>query len=141
MSENEHADDHAGHFIVPPKYYIINAVVIAILMFLTIAASEVTFPGGVNGVGYWVALLIAILKASCIVSIFMGVKWNTPLVKVFALGVVGWLIILFTFPMIDIASAKWELGTPYSDIGHEGENTLFMDDDAELLVDAEPKAD
>jgi cytochrome c oxidase subunit 4 len=137
MSENEHADDHAGHYIVPPKFYIINAIVIAILMFLTIAASWIEMPGGINGWGYGVALFIAVLKAACIVGIFMGVKWNTPLVKVFALGVIGWLALLFLFPMIDLASTKWDLGTPYGDIGHQGENVLFLNADAEMHESAE----
>lgn len=124
MSETEHTDDHAGHFIVPPKYYIINAIVIAFLMFLTIAASWIELPGGTNGWGYGLALLIAILKAACIISIFMGVKWNTPIVKVFALGVIGWLALLFTFTMIDVASPSWGLGSPYGDLGHEGQNAI-----------------
>ncbi len=124
MSENEHTDDHAGHFIVPPKYYIINAVIIAILMALTVGAYELDLPGGINGMGLYLALFIAALKAGCIIAIFMGVKWNTPLVKMFALAVIGWLIILFTFTLIDVASPDWGLGSPYLDIGHQGVNSL-----------------
>jgi caa(3)-type oxidase subunit IV len=126
MSENAHAEEHAGHHIISPKTYVINAIVITILMLLTVAFGKVEWLnfGHPNGLNLLIALLIAIAKCACIIAIFMGVKWNTPLVKVFALGVIGWLAILFMFTMIDVASPNWGLGTPYGDIGHQGQNSL-----------------
>lgn len=126
MSENEHADDHAGHFIIPWQYYGYNFVAITILMALTVIFGKVDALdfGHVNGVNLWIALGIAAAKAGCIIAIFMGVKWSTPIVKVFALGVIGWLFILFVFFLVDYASPSWGLGTPYSDYENPGEKPL-----------------
>jgi cytochrome c oxidase subunit IV len=121
MSDTDHDDDHAGHYIVPPKYYMINAVVITVLMALTVfAAKGMDLPGGVNGLNLWLALAIAVAKAGFIVAIFMGVKWNTPLVKMFALCAVAWLMIMFVFTLVDYASPSWGLGTPYTDYANPG---------------------
>lgn len=119
-------DDHAGHaehYIVPARYYWINAVIITVLMALTVIAAKwevMHLPGGVNGLNLWLALAIAVAKAGFIMAIFMGVKWNSPMVKVFALGAVGWLIILFVFFLVDYASPSWGLGTPYLDYANPG---------------------
>ena len=95
MSDTHHEEEHAHHFIVPWQYYMVNAVIITVLMALTVfAAKGMDLPGGTNGLNLWLALFIAILKAGFIMAIFMGVKWNSPLVKLFAIGVVGWLMML-----------------------------------------------
>jgi hypothetical protein len=54
----------------------------------------------------------------------MGVKWSTPIVKMFALGVIAWLFILFMFFLVDYASPSWGLGTPYMDYNNPGEYPL-----------------
>jgi caa(3)-type oxidase subunit IV len=110
MSEN-----HAEHHIIPIKLYIINAGVILVLMFATVAFAKVEaldFPGGVNGINLWIALVIAIMKTACIMSIFMGVWWNSPLVRLFATGAWVWLLIFFAFTISDAISPKAGLGTP-----------------------------
>lgn len=125
MSDTHHEEEHAHHFIVPWQYYMVNAVIITVLMALTVfAAKGMDLPGGTNGLNLWLALFIAILKAGFIMAIFMGVKWNSPLVKLFAIGVVGWLMILFTFFLVDYASPSWGLGTPYADYENPGEKPL-----------------
>ena len=135
MSENEnkdehvddHADGHAGHFIIPWQYYGYNFAAITILMTLTVMFGKMdvlSFGDNVNGVNLWIALGIAVAKAGCIIAIFMGVKWSTPIVKVFALGVLGWLTILFVFFLVDYASPSWGLGTPYSDYYNPGVKPL-----------------
>jgi caa(3)-type oxidase subunit IV len=112
MSDN-HSSEHAGHHIIPLKLYIINACVITVLMFLTVfVAKGMELPGAVNGLSLWIALAIAITKTACIMSIFMGVWWNTPLVKVFATGAWAWLLIFFAFTLSDVMSPRAGLGTP-----------------------------
>jgi len=111
MSDN-HSDEHAGHHIIPLKLYIINACIITVLMFLTVfVAKGMELPGGVNGPALWIALAIAILKTACIMSIFMGVYWNTPLVRIFATGAWVWLLIFFAFTLSDVMSPRAGLGT------------------------------
>ena len=126
MSENEQAGDHAGHYLIPSRYYGYNFAVIAVLMSLTVLAAkwDVMDFHAVNGVNLWIALGIAIAKAGCIMAIFMGVKWSTPLVKMFALCAVAWLMILFTFFLVDYASPSWGLGTPYQDYENPGQKPL-----------------
>lgn len=126
MSEETHTDDHAGHHVTSPKLYVYNAIAITILMLLTVVFGKyepLNF-GHVNGLNLVIALAIAIAKCACIISIFMGVWWNTPLVKMFALAVIGWLCIMFMFTLIDVASPDWGLGTPYLDIANPGQNPL-----------------
>ena len=111
---DEH-DEHAGHHIISPKLYMINFGLIFILMLLTVAFGTMPaldFPGGTNGVNLWIALFIALLKMTCIMAIFMGVWWNSPLVKVFATGAWVWLLIFFAFTLSDALSPRANLGTP-----------------------------
>lgn len=138
-----HTDEHAGHHITSPKLYVINAIVIAILMVLTVAFAKYEPLSSLgsdhpNGLGFLIALVIAIAKCGCIIAIFMGVWWNTPIVKMFALGVVGWLALLFMFTMIDVASPDWGkgpknpdgLGSPYADLENQGVNPLYPEPEA-----------
>ena len=136
----EHAEEHAGHHITPPKFYVYNALAVAALMGLTVLFGkwDVLDFHEVNGLNLLIALVIAIAKCGCIIAIFMGVWWNTPLVKMFALAVVGWLCILFMFTLIDVASPDWGLGTPYLDLGHPGQNPLHMESPAPIEAPAPP---
>lgn len=58
-----------------------------------------------------IALAIAGLKASLVILIFMGVKYNTPLTKVVAASGFVWLIILFGITMGDYLTRTW-IGFP-----------------------------
>lgn len=139
MSEETHTeahddDHHHEHFIVPWKYYVINAIAITILMFLTVYAAEFDF-GHTNGLNLVIALLIACAKTACIGAIFMGVWWNSPLVKVFATCAIVWLLIMFSFMLVDYASPKWGLGTPYLDYEEPGRPVLPGQDSAQIITD------
>jgi cytochrome c oxidase subunit 4 len=60
------------------------------------------------------ALAIAIFKASLVVLFFMHVKYNTPLMWVFAGAGFFWLIILFALTMQDYVSRGWDdTGVPF----------------------------
>ena len=58
-----------------------------------------------------IALAIAGFKASLVILIFMGVKYNTPLTKVVAASGFLWLIILFGITMGDYLTRSW-IGFP-----------------------------
>ena len=58
-----------------------------------------------------VALAVAVLKASLVVLIFMGVRHNTPLTKVVVVSGFLWLFILFGLTMADYLTRPW-LGVP-----------------------------
>jgi caa(3)-type oxidase subunit IV len=129
MSEAAHTDEHqehAEHHIVPPRFYVLNAIAITILMALTVIAGkwDVLNFGNPNGLNLVIALLIAMAKTACIGAVFMGVWWNSPLVKVFALGVIAWIIIFFAFTLVDYINPEYGLDTPYTDFHHQGESPL-----------------
>jgi cytochrome c oxidase subunit 4 len=58
-----------------------------------------------------VALAVAVLKASLVVLVFMGVRHNTPLTKVVVVSGFLWLFILFGLTMADYLTRPW-LGVP-----------------------------
>lgn len=78
---NVHTQNHAH--VVPAMTYHITLAKLAALMGLTIWASYIQFPGGVM-VNNAVAMIIAITKAYLVVTIFMGVKYQTELTKFWA---------------------------------------------------------
>ncbi len=117
----------AGHKIVPPKYYVINISVLGVLMVITVLFGKwdvLNLSSNPNGINLAIALGIAIAKATCIVSIFMGVAFATKLVRVFALGGFAWLIILFLFTMTDYVNPSADWGTPYYDATDPGTSPL-----------------
>jgi len=113
--------DHHGeheHHITPPSKLTVNLFILGVLMGLTILAAQVDFGhiisnmiGGSSALGSYInnfiALGIAIAKAYFVVSIFMGVKWGTPLIKLWAMTGFVWMTLLFiTFG--DYGSRNWE---------------------------------
>jgi cytochrome c oxidase subunit 4 len=93
--------------IVPVKNYI---AVFIVLMVLTVATYEVA-KINLGGFNLVVALTIAIVKASCVILIFMHVKYSTTLTKaVVASGFFFFLIMIF-FTMNDLLTRSWS-GTP-----------------------------
>lgn len=116
-----------AHKIVPAKYYVINFMVITVLMIMTVLFGKwevLNWSSNPNGINLAIALIIAIMKAGCIVLIFMGVAFNTPLVRVFAIAGFSWLIILFLFLMTDYVNPLGNLGSPYNDIASPGSTPL-----------------
>jgi caa(3)-type oxidase subunit IV len=110
MSEHTH-----DHHITPPKTLRLTLIALAGLMGLTILAA--VFDVGhfvTRSDGFWasfvnnsVALAIAIVKAACVVQIFMGVKWGTQLVKIWAYFGFVWLACLL-ITLGDYTSRYWE---------------------------------
>ena len=58
------------------------------------------------------ALAIAIFKASLVVLFFMHVRYNTPLMWVFAAAGFFWMIIMFALTMQDYVSRDWDPPAP-----------------------------
>jgi len=56
-----------------------------------------------------VALAIAFFKASLVVYIFMGVRFNEKLILVAAISSVFWLFIMLSFLAGDYMSRHWEI--------------------------------
>lgn len=97
-SHHDHHDDHEhGHHIIPQKLLFTVGGALVVLMALTIAAAKVPDGMGIH-VPYWIAWVIAITIAYCkaflVVQYFMGVKYTTKLIKVFAYGGFVWVLFL-----------------------------------------------
>lgn len=107
---------HADHHVKPASLYYVTFAKLAVLMVLTIAAARAPFMTADNP--FWqkpiasyamnfVALGIAITKAYLVVSIFMGVKFGSQLVKLFALLGFAWVLFMSGLA-IDYGTRKWE---------------------------------
>ena len=106
-----HAKDHGdGPHIVPMRVYF--SVIACLFVFTAITVAVAFLSLGVMNTP--VALAIAIFKASLVVLFFMHVKYNTPLMWVFAGAGFFWLIILFALTMQDYVSRSWDdMGVPF----------------------------
>jgi cytochrome c oxidase subunit 4 len=91
------------HIITPIRTYVTVFVGLLICTGLTVLVAKQEF-GALNTP---VALAIACFKASLVIWIFMGVRYNTPLTKVAVVSGFAWLLILFGLGMGDYLSRPW----------------------------------
>jgi len=96
----------SGH-IASTKSYIWVFIALIVGTALTYAAALVDF-GFFNNV---VMLAIALVKASLVILIFMGVRWSSRLTWVVAASGFVWLLILFGITMSDYLTRGWMVGS------------------------------
>ena len=96
------SEHHSHHVIVPVKTYVLTFVSLLILTVLTVAMSLIDF-GSMNLV---IALLVAFVKASCVVWLFMGLKWDRGFNLVAFVGSILFLLIFVGLVFSDIAFRK-----------------------------------
>ncbi len=83
--------------IVPKKTYYTVGLILLVLMVTTIGAAYIDL-GPFN---IYIALTIAIIKATLVIMYFMHVKYNTKITWIFAGAGFLWLIIMFALTMAD----------------------------------------
>ncbi|MCB0826485.1 MAG: hypothetical protein KDC26_09865 [Armatimonadetes bacterium] len=103
MATAQHDHSHSHH-IIPMPVLIGNLVLLGFLMGATIWAAQ-SLPAMLHSSGLpdaqislimnIVALTIAFLKAGFVIAIFMGVKYTTKLVKLYAIGGFVWFCLMF----------------------------------------------
>jgi cytochrome c oxidase subunit 4 len=93
--------------ITPARHYYLVFLSLVILTVVTVGIARVDL-GAMNTP---IALAVAGLKATLVILIFMGVRFNTPLTKVVAASGFLWLIILFGITLSDYLTRHW-LGVP-----------------------------
>lgn len=93
----KHSESH--HVIVPVKSYVATFSALLVLTFLTVLVSRFDF-GSFNLV---IALVVAFCKASLVVWIFMGMKWDRGFNFVAFVGSILFLIIFVGLTFSDIA--------------------------------------
>jgi cytochrome c oxidase subunit 4 len=89
--------------IVPVRTY--GAVFAALLVLTALTYIVATFDFGLLNTP--IALAVAGLKAFLVISIFMGVRYNTPLTKVVVLAGFFWLLIMFVLTLNDYLTRGW----------------------------------
>jgi cytochrome c oxidase subunit 4 len=99
--------EHAEHHIVPKRVYILVFLALIALTWVTTLVSEIDL-GSLN---IYVALSIAIFKASLVVLFFMHVKYGTRLTKMIVLCGLYWLLLLLFIAMADLWTRGW-MGVP-----------------------------
>jgi cytochrome c oxidase subunit 4 len=95
------------HHVAPKLLYyaVFGALVVGTV--LTVVAAKIDM-GPFNNV---VMLTIAIAKATLVILYFMHVRWGSRLTWVIVASSFFWLLILFTFTMMDYMSRGWIPGT------------------------------
>jgi len=95
--------DHAEHHIVPKRVYFLVFFALIVLTWVTTIVSTVDL-GALN---IYVALSIAIFKASLVVLFFMHVKYGSRLTKMIVLCGLYWLLLQPFIAMADLCTRGW----------------------------------
>jgi len=83
--------------VLPIRSYLNVFFALMLLTALTTAAAFVDF-GSFNDV---IAMAIAGTKAGLVIAIFMHVKYQSPLIRIFAVAGFAWLLIFFVLILTD----------------------------------------
>ena len=100
-------EQHSEHHIVPKRVYYLVFLTLIVMTWVTAFVSTVDL-GRLN---VFVALSIAIFKASLVILFFMHVKYGTRLTKMIVLAGMYWLILLLFIVMMDLWTRNW-MGVP-----------------------------
>jgi cytochrome c oxidase subunit 4 len=99
---SDNQDEHPQeHHIVPLIYYFAVFGVLVVGTILTYFVATVDLDRIFPGANTLVALLIAFFKMTCVVLIFMHVRWSSRLIWLTAIAGFFWLAIMFAFTMQD----------------------------------------
>ncbi len=94
------AHGYGPHHVTPAATFLNVLIALLFLTVITVAASRVDF-GSAN---LLIAMLIATVKASLVISIFMHVKWDTAINRVVFLSSFLFLSLLLIFTLSDQAT-------------------------------------
>lgn len=98
----------AQHHVVPIKIYLRVFLALITMTAITVAVAFLNL--------HWmntpIALAIALFKASIVILFFMHVRYNTPLMWLFAGAGFFWLAILLVFTLSDYLTRHWETVPP-----------------------------
>ena len=89
-----------AHFVVPVRYYVATFVSLLILTFFTVVVARFDF-------GKWnivVAMSVAVVKATLVGMIFMGLRWDKKMNAAFFISSFAFLAIFLSFSLMDVAS-------------------------------------
>ena len=96
------------HHIVPLSIYFRVFGLLMVMTALTVAVAFVDLGWGNTPV----ALAIALFKATIVILFFMHVRYNTPVMWLYAGAGFFWLLILLVLTMQDYYTRGWETPAP-----------------------------
>jgi cytochrome c oxidase subunit 4 len=89
--------------VVSPKLYV--SIFLALMFFTILTVVVAYFDLGRANV--FIALGIAIIKATLVVLFFMHVRWSSTLTKVFVVAGLFWLFIMVALTLSDYLTRPW----------------------------------
>lgn len=99
--------EHSEFHVVPVRVYVLVFLTLILMTWVTALVSTIDM-GRLN---VFVALSIAIFKASLVILFFMHVKYGTRLTKFIVLAGLYWLTLLLFIAMVDLWTRGW-MGVP-----------------------------
>ena len=96
--------EQGSHHIVPPKSYLNVLLALLGLTILTVVVAKPVSGLDLGFLNTAVAMLIATVKASIVLAIFMHLKYDNKLHLALFLTGIFFVILLFAFSYIDIIS-------------------------------------
>ena len=105
MAEHGHhsPDERASAHIVDPKTYRWVIFWLMVLLIITLGAATQDW-GKLN---LPIAMVIAVIKVYIVMAYFMHLKFNSKLVRFFALGALGFLFVMFLITPSDYITRGW----------------------------------
>ena len=104
MANTHHGHDHHGgdhaHHIVPLKHYWLTIAALLVLTIITVGASYIDF--GSAAYNWAVSIAIASTKASLVMMIFMGLKWDDNLNRIAILSTIVGLAVFLWLTSADL---------------------------------------
>ena len=101
---SEHQSEH--HIVSPTIYFVIFGVLM-ICTILTVVAAEIDLNQYFGGLNIFVALTIAVFKASLVVLFFMHAKYSPKRTQMVIVASIFWLGIMLFMTMSDYVSRLW----------------------------------
>jgi cytochrome c oxidase subunit 4 len=95
------------HHVAPKSMYYAVFAALIVGTGLTVVAAKFDL-GALNNI---VMLTIACAKATLVVLYFMHVRWSTRLTWVVVVSGFFWLLIMFSFTLMDYLTRGWMIGT------------------------------
>ncbi|MBG91203.1 MAG: oxidase [Actinobacteria bacterium] len=95
-------DNHSDHFVVPVKFYYGTFITLLIMTVVTVVVAKFAIFDFGPQLNILIAMLIATFKATLVILFFMGVKWDSPVIKVCIAGSLLFFSIFIFFTVADV---------------------------------------
>jgi cytochrome c oxidase subunit 4 len=113
---DEHPEHGVGH-VVQPKILITTALALLVLTVVTVSAAKIDFSQlDLNELNIFVALAIAVVKATLVCLFFMHLRWDRPFNAFVLIGSLVLVGLFISFAMTDSSEYRVEVIQGDSDV-------------------------